>query len=320
MNGYIESIDIIPIKSIHIKKKIEKFLNDEKYHIYTIDFPNEYHSLRHRKKLIFLQDENAIQMVQYLKENHADIYYGSCHGDFILHGNIIGKDHLKQTLYIIEKKDNMMKIREIDLYCKISDQMPCDLIPFENVIPGYFLDLKKEDEKCDFYFNTNNLYIDLDFLKKKEMKDFEFTSFVKYQSFDFQNHKILILYPLNMDTILSKSIEKNDYQEDNFKCLKVKDCFCSYFDNLDIPQYVEECLRCHFGTLKDFQNLYSEELNKKTYTKIQQFVHKFDYVYVPLPDVFGDKPLQVEPIDEEADFFWDQYEDWHYHWRQELKI
>ncbi len=252
-----ECIEALPTDSIQVRSKVNDYLEKLQKHKFYIESDRDGEKWDPSDEY-----ENGIDdLNKYVKENYPEIVEKSRHGDFIEDGAVSG--YRSSGLYIIYKKKGIFEIRRLeakpDDYGSIPDD---DFVAFCDVMPGFQFDLI-EDSGCKSGWHNSYCPVDLEFLRKQKMKDFSFTSLVKYSSFNYKGKDILVLYPY------CYSLESN-LKVDYFDL-----CRNGFEDYIDIT----------------FESCEWDEDDKKNqiYSKIDEYSQKFDIVLAPFINDYDDE-------------------------------
>ncbi len=232
--------------------------NDNKYHKYAIEFGSE-------EQLYASEEEYFTLMLEYLKEEHSEVYNKLRHGDFIENTFVSHQTEESFGLYIVEKKGEEISI--IDLDYDIDEINNCGTIPFQFVglrdfIPGYYEDLI-EDERCKEMVLNNLFPIDISFLRTLEIKKFKETKKLTYSECEFQGKKILVIYPPKKEyKYTKKKVEYYCYYQIDQKDKEDEDTNC-------IEDYIE---------MNDFDFEIDDD---KVLSSLHKFTFHYDLVMMP---------------------------------------
>ncbi len=230
--------------------QIFQFTNKPIYHKYYINFPKKYHW----DIGMFLSQKNAKLMLEYLLEKHKDIYDKLKHGDFIENGTLSG--NRSAGLYIIEKKDNNIKLYDLSPEPDEYGTIPIHFIGLKDFLPGYNLDVI-EDKNCKSFWHNTFFPIYIDYLKKLQINKFDFTNNFTYSECIFQNKKILIIYPSNY-SFTNNNVEYYHYM--------IRD------NNNDMYNYIEDYID---------MNEFDFEVSDNEFCLLNSFSHLFDIILAP---------------------------------------
>lgn len=198
-------ISVLPTESLTLKTKIKQYVEETRNRKFYVKLPRYYHSDAADQ----LNEKEFSLITQYIKKKYPFIYENSKHGDFIENGTLSG--HCSDGVYIIDRKNNSFKVRDIAIKPDPYGNIPLDFVGFRDFIPGYQFELI-EDKKCKSKWTNMLCPVDLDFLRNQKIVNFTFTELAKYSSFEYKNKKILILYSSDYSLDSDKKIEYFDME------------------------------------------------------------------------------------------------------------
>ena len=199
-------------------------------HKYYINFPIEYHW----DNGMFLSKKNAIRMLEFVKENHRVIYDKLQHGDFIENGTLSG--YRSDGLYMVEKKDNICKIVDLSPEPDEYGTIPIQFIGLKDFLPLYNLYVT-EDKDCNSCWHNTLFPIDTEFLRNLEIKKIENLDTFTYSECEFQNKRIIIIYPKNY--IFTENIVEY-YHCSNYRSYYDIEDYIAMIEMDDMEEYIKK--------------------------------------------------------------------------------